>query len=68
MIDSRLRNGIIILVSTVWAANFGAGFLVEGYEPDQAINAVFMAIVGGLFALERRDKSNGDDDKGGRRE
>jgi hypothetical protein len=49
----------------VWAANFAAGFLIKGYEPDQAINAVFMAIVGGLFALDRRgtDKNGKNDDK-----
>lgn len=63
MIGTRLRDGIIILVSAVWAANFAAGFLVEGYEPDQAINAVFMAIVGGLFALDKRGSKDDDRDR-----
>lgn len=58
MIDETTRRVIIYLVSAVWAANFGAGFVVEDYKPDQAINGIFMAIVGGLFALGA--KKNGD--------
>lgn len=59
MIDETTRRVIIYLVSAVWAVNFGAGFVVEKYEPDQAINGIFMAIVGGLFALGAKDKRNG---------
>lgn len=51
MIDPKLKNGIIIVVTAVWAINFVAGLVIESYEPDQAINAIFMGIVGGLFAL-----------------
>lgn len=63
MIDATTRRVIIYLVSAVWAVNFGAGLIVEGYEADQAINGIFMAIVGGLFALgARRGKSSEGDD------
>ena len=54
MIDDTTRRIIIYLVSGVWAVNFGASFVVEDYKPDQAINGIFMAIVGGLFALGAR--------------
>lgn len=57
MIDPRLKNGIIIVVTSVWAVNFLAGLLIKSYEPDQAINAIFMAIVGGLFALGARGET-----------
>lgn len=59
MIDETTRRVIIYLVSAVWAANFGAGFVVEDYKPDQAINGIFMAIVGGLFALGAKNNKNG---------
>lgn len=58
MIDPKLKNAIIIVVTTVWAVNFVAGLAVPKYEPDQAINAIFMGIVGGLFALGARDKND----------
>lgn len=56
MINSKLKNAIIIVVTVVWAANFGTSLFVDSYEPDQTINAIFMAIVGGLFALGARDE------------
>lgn len=60
MPSDRVRNIIIGVVTTVWASNFAAGLVVPGYEPDQAINAIFMAIVGGLFALGSRDDKRGE--------
>lgn len=62
MPSERVRNAIIGVVTTVWAANFAAGLLVNDYEPDQAINAIFMAIVGGLFAIGARSESKRGDD------
>ena len=59
MIDETTRRVIIYLVSAVWAVNFAAGFVVEGYKPDQAINGIFMAIVGSLFALGAKNNKNG---------
>ena len=54
MPSERVRNVIIAVVTTVWAVNFAAGLALPGYQPDQAINAIFMAIVGGLFAIGAR--------------
>lgn len=60
MPSERVRNAIIAVVTTVWAANFVAGLgAIPDYEPDQSINAIFMAIVGGLFAIGAR--KNGDE-------
>lgn len=64
MIDTKLKNVIISVVTSVWAINFVAGLVVPHYQPDQAINAIFMGIVGGLFALGARGPK--DDDKGGK--
>lgn len=55
MIDPKLKNWIISIVTGVWALNFIVGLVPQlDYKPDQAINAIFMAIVGGLFALQAR--------------
>jgi hypothetical protein len=64
VIDPKLRNWIISTVTAVWALNFLVGIIPWfHYKPDQAINAIFMAIVGGLFAISARRTDNGDKDK-----
>lgn len=57
--NDRTRTIIIAVVTTVWGVNFGAGLFIKDYTPDQAINGIFMAVVGGLFALGNR-ASNGN--------
>lgn len=64
MINKRLGNVVIGLICVIWAANFGAQFVVTDYKPDPTINMIFMGIVGGLFALQHR-KPNGNNDEGG---
>ena len=59
MIGDRTRTVIIGVVTTIWAINFLAGLVINGYEPSESINGIFMAIVGGLFALGARKGSNG---------
>lgn len=59
MIGDRSRTIIIGVVTTVWAINFFAGLAVPGYEPSESINGIFMAIVGGLFALGARKGAGG---------
>lgn len=54
MISARTRTIVIAVVTAVWAANFIAGVAVKGYQPSESINGIFMAIVGGLFALGAR--------------
>lgn len=59
--SDRARTAIITVVTLVWAVNFVAGLAVPHYDTSESINAIFMAIVGGLFALGGRD---GDGSKG----
>lgn len=61
MISDRTRTAVIVVVTTVWAANFLAGVLVPDYKPSESINGIFMAIVGGLFALGARTESKKND-------
>lgn len=59
MIGDRTRTVIIGVVTGVWALNFMAGLVPQfEYQPDQAINGIFMAIVGGLFALGARSNKD----------
>lgn len=59
MLNEKLANFIIGMVTLVWIVNFGAVFVVEDYQPSESYNAIFLAIVGGVFALKNRTL-NGD--------
>jgi hypothetical protein len=61
VLPNRLRWGIVISITVVWLINFFAGLLVDSYEPDQAINGIFMGTVGIVLAAGSRNKeANGD--------
>lgn len=57
-----MRVVVASVVTAVWASNFLAGLVPAlHYKPDQAINGIFMTIVGGMVALSARDKKNDGD-------
>lgn len=57
-----MRTTVVLVVTGIWAINIVAGILMETYEADQAVNGIFMAIVGGLLAADRASRhKNGDD-------
>lgn len=54
--ESKWGQRIVLsLVTVVWATNFVAPFMVEGYESKESINVIFMGIVGWRFV--RRDRT-----------
>ncbi len=58
-LSDRTVNLVIGLVCLVWAVNFFARFIPQlNYTPSESINAIFMAIVGGLIALKRNGNSS----------
>jgi hypothetical protein len=59
LLPRPLAYAIMGLVSVVWAANFIAQFVVEGYVSDPLIHGIFMGIVGGAMALTRRNPPDG---------
>lgn len=59
MLSPRTTTVVVVLVSAVWALNFGAGVALDTYETDQAINGIFTAIVGGVIALGKPRDGNG---------
>lgn len=58
LLPKPLAYAVMGLVSLVWAANFAAQFVVEGYTSDPLIHGIFMGIVGGAMALSRKAGSN----------
>lgn len=60
-----MRNVIAGVVTLVWALNIVGSLIFHEYKPDPNINAIFMAVVGGLFASSIRDKKDKatDDDQ-----
>lgn len=44
--------GLVVLVAIVWAANVVVGYLVPDRN-DPAINAIFAAVMSGVYALGR---------------
>lgn len=64
MIGERTRTIILAVVTSVWATNFMAGVFIADYRPSESINGIFMAIVGGLFAIGARGgNGKSEDDK-----
>lgn len=56
-ISDRAANILIGVVTTVWVANIAAGMLqLNGYQPSEAVNGIFLSIVGGAFVLRSRNK------------
>lgn len=56
---------LIRLVATMWALNLGAGMIPGlNYDPSEAVNGIFMVIVGSLFVANKAEKPQHDEDSG----
>jgi hypothetical protein len=65
-LSDRVVNLVISLVCLVWGVNFFARFIPSlNYTPSESINAIFMAIVGGLIALKRNGNGGNSNDGSG---
>lgn len=73
--NDRTRSIVIWTVTAVWGLNFAMGLLASfipsiQYEVKETYNAIFMAIVGGLFTVDRlllnRDRDRGGEHRQGR--
>lgn len=65
------RGSVINLISGavlfIWACNFGATLLIDGYDGN-AINGIFTVIIGSVIAIKGKQAGNrstdgGDDDE-----
>lgn len=56
---------IVRLVATMWVLNLGAGMIPAlNYDPSEAVNGIFMVIVGSLFVANKTEKPNKNHDPG----
>lgn len=63
MISDRTRSVIIYTVLVVWSVNFFAPFVIKEFNPDPAINGIFMAVIGAVLVIRPRreeDKEDGE--------
>lgn len=59
--NDRTATLVIAVVTSVWTINVIAGMVqFRGYSPSESINGIFMAIVGGAFALRARNRDDKD--------
>lgn len=64
----RIRTGLIVAVTGVWAANFVAPLVIPGYEPAPELTAGLGLILGALAAVRtdpdprHRGRRRRDDD------
>lgn len=68
MLPKPLTYAILLLITAVWAVNFGATLLVPGYESDVYIHVIFMGTVGVVLGLGQRGgpkPGNGDEGRHG---
>jgi len=50
------RTIVIGIATGVWSLNALGGLLIGGYKPSESVNAIYMVIIGWLFArATRRD-------------
>lgn len=56
VIDPRLANVVIVIVTAVWVTSFAVSLFSTNYHLDPQINGIFMAIVGGAMALKATRK------------
>ena len=66
------QKWVIRLVSAMWAGNLLAGMIPAlNYQPSEAVNGIFMAIVGSLFlagkAQQTEKKGDPPDQQGDRK-
>ena len=61
-ISPGVRTALLAIITAVWVVNFAAGFVVADYNPSESVNAVFMLVIGAIFALSKREEKGGDGD------
>ena len=57
-------NGIIAVVTTVWAITIIASIVKPNYNPPPTVHLAMMAIVGALFGRQVLGKAYDDNSKG----
>lgn len=56
-------NYLLVVSSIVWVANFTIGVFVASYKGSETVNAVFLAVIGGIFTLKTKQKADEAEDE-----
>lgn len=54
----KARLILLIIITSVWVANFTASIFVNDYNPDPTIGAVFMLVAGYLYVINKGRNGN----------
>lgn len=49
MISDRIRNGIAVVITAVWAVSFLADIASDSYEPSPYLHAIMLVVAGSAF-------------------
>lgn len=60
MINPRIANAVIVVVTIVWVCSFVVSIVIPEYRADPQITVVFMSVVGGSLALKSRKPTPDD--------
>jgi hypothetical protein len=52
---------MLVVACVAWFANFVFGVVLSDYQGNDSVNAVFLAIVGGVFAVRITRKDDDDE-------
>lgn len=63
LVSPWVVNALLILAGIVWLGNFAAAVLVRDYRINEAINAIMLAVIGGIFSVRNKDKKNSGEGK-----
>lgn len=61
MLSPRIRNGIIVLVSAMWAISTGISWVNEDFHKDPALDAAFGLVVGLALGVGKKEDDDSDD-------
>lgn len=70
MLSPKLRTGLVVLISALWAISNAWAMVDQEYKPDPSINGAFGLVVGVLIAAgknESKDDTQDDAPRKGRR-
>jgi hypothetical protein len=51
---------LLVVSCIVWFANFVLGVVLSDYKGSDSVNAVFLAVIGGIFAVRVTRKDDDD--------
>lgn len=64
MLNGRVRDALILLVTVAWLVSVVASAVSPSYTPDPSINGAFGLVVGAVLAAGKKDEEKDAPDPG----